>query len=241
MTAHSMFKLPIELVDDLGHWSVTKISQRGELIQKSDVIIYDEAPMAHKYLIHMLDRSLRDLLGSEKMFGGKEIIFAGRAILCTYNAGVEAINERVMGRLPNEPMHFFGVDKVVSEGPDELFFGPEALCRIQPNGVPEYDLVLKLKHGINIKEYKNLNSLLKRQSAGYKSKKSKIFNSENISKFLSEAPDDRFLAIKVESRSFPRVLPFAPAHLALSSGTCWRSLPLQYCSCDSVLFIAAVA
>ncbi|XP_063635211.1 uncharacterized protein LOC134805963 [Cydia splendana] len=252
MTAHSMFKLPIELVDDLGHWSVTKRSQRGELIRKSDVIIYDEAPMAHKYLIHMLDRSLRDLMDSEKIFGGKVIIFAGdfrqippvvpnarsnsdvinssvkssplweqlktftltasqrqtsdpefadflfklgsnqlptervtvgrgvqnlidlsvishvttlgelidfvfpiddlnepdlcagRAILCTHNAGVKEINERVMGRLPNEPMHFFGVDKVVSEGPDELFFGPEALCRIQPNGVPEYDLVLKV-------------------------------------------------------------------------------------------------
>jgi Cdc6-like AAA superfamily ATPase len=252
MTAHSMFKFPIDLVDDLGHWSVTKRSQRGELIRQADVIIYDEAPMAHKYLIHMLDRSLRDLMDSEEIFGGKLVIFAGdfrqippvvinaqtdsdvincsvkssplwnklktfslttsqrqtddsefaqfllklgsnqlpaekvkvgrtfqnlidlsaiahvatlsdlidfvfpfavleepdicagRAILSTHNAGVKEINNMMMSRLANGEMHFFSVDSVVSEGSDELFFGNDALNRLQPNGVPEYDLVLKV-------------------------------------------------------------------------------------------------
>lgn len=252
MTAHSMFKFPIDLVDDLGHWSVTKRSQRGELIRNADVIIYDEAPMAHKYLIHMLDRSLRDLMDSEEIFGGKLVIFAGdfrqippvvtnartdsdvincsvkssplwdklktfclttsqrqtgdpefaqfllklgsnelptekvkvgrtfqnlidlsdishvtslsdlidfvfplnvlqesdvcasRAILCTHNAGVKEINHEMMSRLPNGEMHFFSVDNVVSEGSEEFFIGNDALNRLQPNGVPEYDLVLKV-------------------------------------------------------------------------------------------------
>lgn len=76
-TAHSMFKFPIDLLDDLGYWSITNGSQRAELISNATLIIYDEAPMAHKYLIHLLDRSLRDLMRNEKIFGGKIVIFAG--------------------------------------------------------------------------------------------------------------------------------------------------------------------
>ncbi|XP_059062395.1 uncharacterized protein LOC131855167 [Achroia grisella] len=76
-TAHSMFRLPLEVIDDTSHWSLTNGTQRAELIRESSIIIYDEAPISHKYLVHILDRSLQDLMGCRKAFGGKIMIFAG--------------------------------------------------------------------------------------------------------------------------------------------------------------------
>ncbi|KAL0881723.1 hypothetical protein ABMA27_001517 [Loxostege sticticalis] len=51
-----------------------------------------------------------------------------------------------------------------------------------------------------ISEYPKLNSFLKRRvykSDGFTSKKSKILTSDEVEKFLNEAPDDRYLATKV--------------------------------------------
>ncbi|KAL0869286.1 hypothetical protein ABMA27_007548 [Loxostege sticticalis] len=48
-----------------------------------------------------------------------------------------------------------------------------------------------------ISEYPKLNAFLKRQSDGFTSKKSKILTSDEVEKFLNEAPDDRYLATKV--------------------------------------------
>lgn len=56
---------------------------------------------------------------------------------------------------------------------------------------------IQLKYNINIKNYANLLSFLKRKSSGFKSKKSKILTNEDITIFLNEAPDEIFLAIKV--------------------------------------------
>ncbi|XP_028175843.1 uncharacterized protein LOC114364057 [Ostrinia furnacalis] len=253
ITAHSMFKFPLNPVDDLGYWSITNGSQRAELVRQADVIIYDEAPMAHKYLIHLLDRSLRDLMNCNKIFGGKIVIFAGdfrqippvvvraksnsdiincsvksspiweqikifnlstsqrnrddpeysdfllklgsnqlpvqtlkvnrsvlnlvdltshlsyvtdlndlidfvfshvvivepdtcagRAILTTHNQNVREINSIVLDRVESELLHFYSIDKVVSENTDEIFLGADALNKLQPKGVPEHDLKLKV-------------------------------------------------------------------------------------------------
>lgn len=54
-----------------------------------------------------------------------------------------------------------------------------------------------VKNGINLKNYGHLTTFLKRQSTGFKSKKSKIFTGENIKQFLIKAPDDIYLATKV--------------------------------------------
>lgn len=57
--------------------------------------------------------------------------------------------------------------------------------------------VINNKHNINIGNYHQLLSLLKRKSEGFQSKKSKILTSENIRKFLNQAPDDQWPAVKV--------------------------------------------
>ena len=76
-TAHSIFGFPLDLEDELCVWGITSGSQRAELIRSADLIIYDEVSMAHRYLIEMLDRSLRDLCEPGLLFGGKPVLLCG--------------------------------------------------------------------------------------------------------------------------------------------------------------------
>jgi hypothetical protein len=60
---------------------------------------------------------------------------------------------------------------------------------------------LKLKRDINISKYNKVNSFMKRTSTGYKPKKSRVFTKEDVSRFLTEAPDENFLLMKVRITS----------------------------------------
>ncbi|KAF8049879.1 hypothetical protein N665_2102s0002 [Sinapis alba] len=81
-TAHSRFKLPLTL-SDVSMCDIHRGSTVAALIAKSDLIIWDEAPMAHRQAFETLDRSLRDLLAHEdpaaadKPFGGKTVLLGG--------------------------------------------------------------------------------------------------------------------------------------------------------------------
>ncbi len=60
-TAHSRFKIPIDLHDE----SICNITQQMkvvELVRKVDMIIWDEAPMMHYRTFEAVDRTLRDLM-----------------------------------------------------------------------------------------------------------------------------------------------------------------------------------
>jgi len=60
-TAHSRFKIPIDLHDE----SICNITQQikvAELVRKADLIIWDEAPMMHRRAFEAVDRTLRDLM-----------------------------------------------------------------------------------------------------------------------------------------------------------------------------------
>ncbi|CAH9125196.1 unnamed protein product, partial [Cuscuta epithymum] len=81
-TAHSRFKIPIHPNED-STCNVKQGSALAELLIKCKLIIWDEAPMVHKYCFEALDRTLRDILrfsnpNSQQMpFGGKTIVFGG--------------------------------------------------------------------------------------------------------------------------------------------------------------------
>lgn len=65
----------------------------------------------------------------------------------------------------------------------------------------EYSMVkatLIAKQNVDISKMSQLCAFLKRQADGYKAKKSKIFNRQEIMKFLRESPDETHLFMKVQ-------------------------------------------
>src|SRR3954468_23616508 len=79
-TAHSKFKIPIPTLES-STCDINKGSDRGNMLKLSKLIIWDEAPMCHKFCFEALDKTLRDIMGgtrsSDKIFGGKVIVFGG--------------------------------------------------------------------------------------------------------------------------------------------------------------------
>lgn len=56
---------------------------------------------------------------------------------------------------------------------------------------------LGVKNNVDISKYSRLLAFLKKQNVGYHPKKSRILTREQIDRFLKEAPDEKFLMVKV--------------------------------------------
>jgi len=78
-TAHSRFKIPIDLHDE-STCNITQQTKVAELVHKADLIIWDKAPMTHRRTFEVVDRTLCDLMqlddaqATEKIFGGKTVV-----------------------------------------------------------------------------------------------------------------------------------------------------------------------
>ena len=75
-TTHSKFVIPVPTTQN----STCNIHQRSdlaELLQMTKLIIWDEAPMCHKFSFEALDKSLKDIMHNNRPFGGKVIVFCG--------------------------------------------------------------------------------------------------------------------------------------------------------------------
>lgn len=59
---------------------------------------------------------------------------------------------------------------------------------------------IQIYENISIENYKELTALLSQNSRGYKSKKSKVFTSEQINSFLENAPDEIHLAMNARNK-----------------------------------------
>ncbi|KAI3879717.1 hypothetical protein MKX03_028415 [Papaver bracteatum] len=83
-TAHSIFKIPISLKEN-STCDVSENTQLAQLICQADVIIWDEAPMVHRYAFEALERTVKDLMNpckkksrkKERVFGGKTLLLGG--------------------------------------------------------------------------------------------------------------------------------------------------------------------
>ena len=76
-TAHSRLKIPVNGINELSTCNIKKRSNEEELIKVARIIIWDEAPMQHKYTFEAVDRTLRDLTQVDKPFGGKVVVMGG--------------------------------------------------------------------------------------------------------------------------------------------------------------------
>lgn len=81
-TVHSRFSIPISINED-STCNIKQASDLAELIVKWKLIIWDEAPMLHKYCFEALDRTMRDLLffvnplSCDMTFGRKTVLLGG--------------------------------------------------------------------------------------------------------------------------------------------------------------------
>ena len=81
-TPHSRFKIPLD-ISQSSMYSIKKNTHLAELIQKTSLIVWDEAPVNHRYCFEALDRTLRDILSEtrqnaeNKQFGGITVVLGG--------------------------------------------------------------------------------------------------------------------------------------------------------------------
>ncbi|XP_048502945.1 uncharacterized protein LOC125491593 [Beta vulgaris subsp. vulgaris] len=82
-TAHSRFGIPLNVTENSTCARIRPRSDLADLLIKTKLIIWDEAPMMHKYCFEALDRSLRDIMrlvdrrNMHRPFGGKVMVFGG--------------------------------------------------------------------------------------------------------------------------------------------------------------------
>ena len=73
--AHSRFKIPIPVMED-STCSIPAQSPLAKLLMKADMIFWDEIFSCDRFNLECVDRSLRDIMNSKELFGGK-IVFLG--------------------------------------------------------------------------------------------------------------------------------------------------------------------
>lgn len=77
-TAHSALKLPLNIqTNENAVCNIKKHSGMGNVLRRCHIIIWDECTMAHKHSLEALNRSLKDLKGNERLFGGALILLSG--------------------------------------------------------------------------------------------------------------------------------------------------------------------
>ncbi|CAI0423543.1 unnamed protein product [Linum tenue] len=81
-TGHSRFEILID-IDGSSTCRVKRGTHLSELLQQTSLIVWDEAPMTHRFCFEALSRTLCDIMGvpsvgqSYKPFGGKRILLGG--------------------------------------------------------------------------------------------------------------------------------------------------------------------
>ena len=75
-TAHSRFKIPLKLTETTT-LNITKQSELAELIRIAKVILWDEALMMNRFAFEAINRTFKDLMDSEELFGDKVMVLGG--------------------------------------------------------------------------------------------------------------------------------------------------------------------
>ncbi|KAL2543188.1 ATP-dependent DNA helicase [Abeliophyllum distichum] len=120
-TAHSRFKIPLEITNDTG-CSISKQSALANFLRMAKLIIWDEAPMVHRFAVEALDKMLRDINECNIPFGGKVIVLGGdfRQILPVVQKGARCSWSWIPNKMPNSRWKRLGIRSLVLESSDHL-------------------------------------------------------------------------------------------------------------------------
>ncbi|XP_072084694.1 uncharacterized protein [Arachis hypogaea] len=142
-TAHSRFKIPLNITED----SVCNIkpgSSQAILLLKAKFIIWDEAPMVSRYYYEALDKCLGDIIRKHVLKG----FFKARTILAPTLDIVEEVNNHLMAIILGGKKLYLSSDSIsMDEGNMESqldLYGPELLNSINCSGLLPHKLILKV-------------------------------------------------------------------------------------------------
>ncbi len=82
-TAHSRFKIPVAGLCGSSTCYVPLNNPQATLIRATRLIVWDEAPMAHKHVFEAVNRTLQHVMGAvdpalkDMLFGGKVVVMGG--------------------------------------------------------------------------------------------------------------------------------------------------------------------
>lgn len=75
-TSHSRFHIPIN-IDETSRCKIKRNDFLHKTLELTDIIIWDEAPMQHRFCVDAVDNTLRETLGRDLPFGGITVLFGG--------------------------------------------------------------------------------------------------------------------------------------------------------------------
>ena len=75
-TVHKTLGLPVPLYSDSSS-NIEMQSKEADYLRSVDVFIWDEAPMAPRYALEIMNRLLQELMQNNLPFGGKIILIGG--------------------------------------------------------------------------------------------------------------------------------------------------------------------
>ena len=74
-TLHKRAKIPIKITE-ASSANFSRIDSTGKLMKIARLLIIDEVRMGHKHIFEALDRTLRDVRGCDRLFGGLTVLLA---------------------------------------------------------------------------------------------------------------------------------------------------------------------
>ena len=76
-TSHSAFKIPLD-IDESSVCAIPRNFDLAKLIEITDLVIWDNAPMQHRHIHEAVNRTFKDIRRcQDKLFGGLTIVFGG--------------------------------------------------------------------------------------------------------------------------------------------------------------------
>ena len=124
-TVHKVLGLHVPLLSDSSsNFSVR--SKEGQFLRQIDVFVWDEAPMAPRYALEIMDRILRDVMNNDLLFGRKIVILGGdfRELLPVLPRGIrsEIVNLSIKNSFLWNNFHKFKLTRNMRAVDDDMSF-----------------------------------------------------------------------------------------------------------------------